>query len=104
MAVGAYVFFLFACELVSGGAIWAIMQLVKEWVEEDLDKRVRVLAVHFVFAFDPGLLVVDLIAPLGEVEVVLGRPAEILHAVGVVAVRPIMLLVEDGTEGRFVAI
>ena len=73
-------------------------------VEQDLDKRVRVLAIHFVFALDPGLFVVDLTAPLWQVEVVLRRPAEVLHSVGVVAVRPVVLLVEDRAEACLVAV
>lgn len=64
----------------------------------------RVLAVHFVFAFDPRLLVIDLIAPFGQIEVVLGRAAEILHAMRVVAVRPIVLFVQDGAKRCFVAV
>jgi hypothetical protein len=65
---------------------------------------VRVLAVHLVFALHPALLVVDLGTPLGRVVEVLRGPPEVLHAVRVVTVRPIMLLVENRAERGLITV
>jgi hypothetical protein len=59
---------------------------------------VRVETIHFVFTFDPRLLVVDLRAPLRYIVEVLRWSAEVLHAVRVVAVRPIVLLIQYGAK------
>lgn len=90
---GADVLFLFAAELVGRGAVGTLVHLVVQRVKQDLDQRVRIEAVHFVFALDPALFVVDLRAPLGNVVEVLRRPSKVLHAVRVVAVRPVVLFI-----------
>lgn len=93
MIEGADVLFLFAAELVGRGAVGTLVHLVVQRVKQDLDQRVRIEAVHFVFALDPALFVVDLRAPLGNVVEVLRRPSKVLHAVRVVAVRPVVLFI-----------
>lgn len=58
----------------------------------------RVETVHFVFTFDPRLLIVDLGAPLREVIEVLRRSTEVLHTMGIVAVGPVMFFIENGAK------
>ena len=64
----------------------------------------RIKAIHFVLALNPRLLIVYLCAPLWQVVEVLRGTAEVLHSVRVIAIRPIMFLVQNGAEGRLVAI
>jgi hypothetical protein len=80
------------------------MHLIVQRVEKDLDQRVRVKTVHFVFTFDPGLFVIYLSAPLWQVVKVLWGSTEVLHTVSIVTVGPVMLLVQDWAERCFVAI
>lgn len=56
------------------------------------------------FTLNPALLVVDLSAPLWQVVKVLRGSSEVLHAMRVVAVGPVVLLIEDWAEGSFVAV
>lgn len=61
-------------------------------------------AIHFVFTFNPRFLIVDLLTPIGQVVEILRRPSEILHPVRVIAVTPVVFLVEDWAETRLVAV
>ena len=98
MHVGANLLFFFAAKLVLRRSVRAVLLLVSERVIEDLHERVGVIAVHFPFAVHPAVLLVKLGAPLWVVAVLLRRPAEVLHAVRVVAVRPVVLFIQDWTE------
>lgn len=104
VAVRANVFLFIASEFVGQSSVRTIVNLIEERIEENLDERVRIHAVHFVFTFEPRLLIVDLRAPLRKVEVILGWPSEILHPVRIVTVRPIMLFVENRTKRCLVAV
>jgi len=62
------------------------MHFVVQWIKQDLDKCVRVVAVHFVFALDPRLFIFELVAPLWNIIKVLWGSTEVLHSVRIVAV------------------
>jgi len=65
---------------------------------------VSILAVEVVFAAIPASVIVHLLAPLWQVEVVVRWSSEILLPVRVVALAPFMLLVNQRAERGLVAI
>lgn len=95
---GADIFLFFTAKFIRWHTVRTLMHLIVKWIEKDLNQRMRVGTVHFVFAFDPRLLIVDVTAPLGYIVEVLGRSTEILHPMSVIAVRPIMFFIQDWTE------
>jgi len=93
-----------ALEFICGQAVRTSPQLEVERAEQLLDEGVRVLAVQEVVALVPTALVGDHGALLHEVEEQVGRPAEVLLSMCVVALGPLVLLVDVGAETCFVGV
>lgn len=74
-----------ALELVSTRFLRAVAQLVVQWVEQNLDECVCVVAVQFVLAVLPVTVVADLWAALRVVEEQVRRPTEVLLAMRIIA-------------------
>ena len=72
----------------------AVLQLVVERVEQDLNKRVRVLAVQVILAVDPTPVLVDRGTPFRVIEVRGRRPSRVLLAVSMLALTPLMFQVD----------
>jgi len=76
-----------------------------EWVEEGLDECVGIVTLQLVLAGLPRAIIPDIGTPLWVVEEEIGRSPEILLAMGVVALGPVVdRRVADRAERRFVAV
>lgn len=105
VVVTAQVHSLLTVELLLWDAIRARVELVVERTEQLFNKGVAVLAVQVVRALVP----VSIFLHVGTLfkrtdEVVLRRPPEVLLPVGVVAVGPLVFLVDHGTEAGLVSV
>ena len=79
-----------ALELVGGRLFRAVLQLVVERIEEDLDEGVRVVAVQLVLARLPAPVLTDVRAALRVVKEEIGRSSKVLLSVRVVTFRPVV--------------
>lgn len=104
VVVAAQVESFLALELLVGHPVWAWPQLVVQWAEELLHERVRELAVKVVRALLPAAVVLHVRATLQIVKVEMRWPPEVLLAVRVVALRPLMLFVDVGAEAGLVRV
>jgi hypothetical protein len=95
---------LIALELTLTGLVWAISQLVMQRVEQSLNQRVRVLTLEIVLAVVPAAVVVDVWTPLRVVEIIIGWSSEVLLPMRVVAVAPLVLLIDAWAERCLVAV
>jgi hypothetical protein len=95
---------LVALELTLTGLVWAISQLVMQRVEQSLNQRVRVLTLEIVLAVVPAAVVVDVWTPLRVVEIIIGWSSEVLLPMRVVAVAPLVLLIDAWAERCLVAV
>ena len=64
----------------------------------------RILALEVIFALLPASIVVDLWTSLWVVEVAVGRSAEVLLAMRVIAFTPLVFLVDAGAKRSLVAV
>ena len=90
MGVAAAFFVFGALVLICAGFLHAVRQLVVEWVKEDLDERMCVVAVQFRLARLPAAVVANVWAPLRVVEEKVGRATKVLLSMCVVAFAPVM--------------
>ena len=105
MGVAAAFFVFGALVLICAGFLYAVRKLVVEWVKEDFDERMCVVAVQFGLARLPAAVVTNVRAPLRVVEEKVGRAAEVLLAMCVVALAPVVdRRVTDGAERCFITV
>ena len=90
MTVTAALLVLRTLVLVGRGALRAIIDLVVQGIEEDLDESVRVLTLQLVLARLPTAVLAYVRTALRVVEELVGWPAEVLLAMRVVALAPIV--------------
>lgn len=102
MVVTAEIQSLLALELLFWDAIGAGTELVVQRTEELLNEGVRELTVKVVGALLPAAVVLDVGATLQIVEVKVWWSPEVLLAMGVVALRPFVLLVDVRTKACLV--
>ena len=76
--------------LIRRGALGAIINLVVQRVKQDLNKCVRVLALQLILASLPTAVLTYVRTALGVVEELVGWPAEVLLAMRVVALAPVV--------------
>ena len=76
--------------LVGRGALRAIIDLVVQGIEEDLDESVRVLTLQLVLARLPTAVLAYVRTALRVVEELIGWRAEVLLAMRIVALAPIV--------------
>lgn len=104
VVVAAQVESFLALELLVGHPVWTRSQLVVQWAEELLHESVRELAVKVVWTLLPAAVVLHVRAALQIVKVEMRRPPEVLLAVRVVALGPLMLFVDVGAEAGLVRV
>lgn len=76
-----------------------------ERVEENFNEGVGIVALELVLTAFPAAVVADVWTAFGVVKELVGRAAEVLLAVGVVALAPVVDgRVADGAERRLVAV
>jgi hypothetical protein len=102
VVVAAKVEPLLALELLLRNSIWAKSQLVVQRAEKLLNKRVRVLAIEEFRALVPVSIISDVRAFLKVVKVKMRGSSEVLLSMRVIALRPLMLLVDVRAEARLV--
>lgn len=90
MRVAAALLVLDALELVGGRLFRAVLQLVVQRVEENLDECVRVIAVQLVLARLPAPVFTDVRATLRVIEEEIGRSSKVLLSMRVVTFRPVV--------------
>ena len=93
---------LFALKLLVWNTVWTWPKLVVEGTEELLNQRMRELTVKIVRALIPTSIILHISAPLQIIEVEMWRSPEVLLPVRVVALGPLMLLVDVRAEACLV--
>jgi len=80
------------------------VQLVVQGAEQLLYQRVRILAVQEIRALVPAAVIFHIGTLVDIVKEEMRRTSEVLLAMGVVALRPLMLLVDIRAEARLIRI
>ena len=95
VVVAAQVQPLLALEFVVGYAVRALAKLVVEWAVQLLDQRVAILALKLVGTLVPAAVILHILTPVQIVKIKVGWPSEILLSVREIALRPLVLFVDE---------
>ena len=85
-------------------AVRTRVQLIIQGTEQLLDQGMGVLTVQVVWALVPVPVILHVVALFDKIEVKVWRPPKVLLSMGVVALRPFMLLIYIGTKACFVPV